>query len=549
MEFDQPPKKNRESTDDKETKKRKRKRRAARVPLEVKGDKIEAVGKKEKPTRKKKEKSQPKEPEETKVVAESEAPSKEAKSKEDDKQTPEDTYPDQDVTEPESALDESAESSHEVEEHAPSSPAELTEEVVLPVRQAPEHEEELFVSDRLRRLQEMHQSQAAAELNEEEELTNDVESHTQSTTSQAGGTRQTTRKRKVRTASSPGSTTQSSTVPPAMHTGVFTTGRNPTRQSRTPETTASSARETNEQLYYVERNGARRGVLSGLLLGAMIEHFRHKKREKKLQTRLKDTEKNVKKLEANEQYLQKEMAKNERAAGRRKTALERQIERLRAVPVAVPTKENAPIVVAEKEKSHAPTPESPFNTSETKKDVFEASSPFNSPFSTEAASKSRAAESKREEKINPEIQKAKQAVEQAIENQVITVPEGHRLQTSAWHTIEVDKKTGRAAENSSIEYGEEFKHEQHQEQLRQPSDEASQAGNSNSQGQGQQSNYELFQQATTPKLLERATSGKPKKEKQLSPPSLHSFVSDTEPIDIALWLVLLVVIIAIIIAL
>jgi hypothetical protein len=41
----------------------------------------------------------------------------------------------------------------------------------------------------------------------------------------------------------------------------------------------------------------------------------------------------------------------------------------------------------------------------------------------------------------------------------------HHFEQSAWHTIEVDSKTGRAAEQPSFNYGPEFTHEQHQETI------------------------------------------------------------------------------------
>jgi hypothetical protein len=45
----------------------------------------------------------------------------------------------------------------------------------------------------------------------------------------------------------------------------------------------------------------------------------------------------------------------------------------------------------------------------------------------------------------------------------LAIPEGHELQHSSWHTIEVDKQTGRAVEEPVMEYGKEFYREQHQE--------------------------------------------------------------------------------------
>ena len=45
----------------------------------------------------------------------------------------------------------------------------------------------------------------------------------------------------------------------------------------------------------------------------------------------------------------------------------------------------------------------------------------------------------------------------------LAIPQNHELQQSSWHTIEVDKQTGRAVDDPVLAYGEEFHHEQHQE--------------------------------------------------------------------------------------
>jgi hypothetical protein len=51
------------------------------------------------------------------------------------------------------------------------------------------------------------------------------------------------------------------------------------------------------------------------------------------------------------------------------------------------------------------------------------------------------------------------------EAETLAALEGRRIETSAWHRIEVDAKTGRAVDNPELEYGEEFKKEQKQERL------------------------------------------------------------------------------------
>jgi hypothetical protein len=58
----------------------------------------------------------------------------------------------------------------------------------------------------------------------------------------------------------------------------------------------------------------------------------------------------------------------------------------------------------------------------------------------------------------PERTVAERPVEQ------LQIPPEHRLETSAWHSIEVDARTGKPVENQSFEYGQEYHYERAQEQ-------------------------------------------------------------------------------------
>jgi len=52
--------------------------------------------------------------------------------------------------------------------------------------------------------------------------------------------------------------------------------------------------------------------------------------------------------------------------------------------------------------------------------------------------------------------KAAEAKLAEVPGQELAIPAGHRLETSAWHTIEVDAKTGRPAETPAFTYGHEY---------------------------------------------------------------------------------------------
>ena len=76
----------------------------------------------------------------------------------------------------------------------------------------------------------------------------------------------------------------------------------------------------------------------------------------------------------------------------------------------------------------------------------------------------------------PEQKKVPSLIELPADAQAIAeqlskpLPQQHRLEHSAWHTIEVDKKTGRVVEQPVFEYGQEFQREVRQETW-QPDDE------------------------------------------------------------------------------
>lgn len=158
--------------------------------------------------------------------------------------------------------------------------------------------------------------------------------------------------------------------------------------------------------------GRREGLLAGLLVGGGIEHFRHKSREKK-------TEKQVK----TERLKQEKKFEAEKSAFTRATTKERleYEQKLHAEADAA--------IVAQTSEA----------TATTKAIVAEKA------------------------KVDMEKEKAKlierlnaQAVEQErLEAEALLKDPEHRIETSAWHAMEVDK-SGHIAEDSTIEYGHEY---------------------------------------------------------------------------------------------
>lgn len=69
-----------------------------------------------------------------------------------------------------------------------------------------------------------------------------------------------------------------------------------------------------------------------------------------------------------------------------------------------------------------------------------------------------------EQRLKDTERRARLAEEAAMAAQAqLSVAPEHRLQTSAWHTIEVDAKTGKAVENPTFRYGHEYHQERAQE--------------------------------------------------------------------------------------
>lgn len=148
----------------------------------------------------------------------------------------------------------------------------------------------------------------------------------------------------------------------------------------------------------------------GVLVGGAIEHIRHKRRERKMEKSQKLQQSRIAQLE----YTQ------------RRTALEQQTEsnnRLRA--------EDA----ARYEKPVA------------------ANEVFPMPL---AAEQLKAEQQPAAKQLSPE---------QPVAAEEVKPLEGHHIEKSTWHKIEVDDRTGHVAETSNIVYGEAFQRELRPEQI------------------------------------------------------------------------------------
>ena len=168
----------------------------------------------------------------------------------------------------------------------------------------------------------------------------------------------------------------------------------------------ATKKDVEEAVYYATKAGERRGVIAGGILAGSYEHFKHKRRErrhaKRFDAQSKELETTRQSFALAQQELAQKQASLERQAVQRPEA---------ATPVTHEVGPQTSRTVAQEQQSKT----------------------------TEPAT------------VTP--------VEQP------TLPPEHRLETSAWHSIEVDAKTGRAVENPTFQYGHEYYRERAQENV------------------------------------------------------------------------------------
>lgn len=245
-----------------------------------------------------------------------------------------------------------------------------------------------------------------------------------------------------------------------------------------------------------DKRAERRNLLTGLLLGGLIEHVRHKSRERRME---KQHTEQIKHLTAEQQDAAMRAAEKEKAALQSQTVLEKQLARLKeqtpqlaeavAAPVLKPvergkaenyvpaaateTVPNRPLTAQEKlEQSWAKERA----IAQQKQEMRESKRNGSSQFVTRTEGSGPLGNGEKpfdEASLARAKQEQVRAAESSAAEENAEIPDDHRVEKSAWLNIEVDKKTGKAVENPAVEYGEEFKHEQHQEQLRREIEDAS----------------------------------------------------------------------------
>jgi hypothetical protein len=270
-----------------------------------------------------------------------------------------------------------------------------------------------------------------------------------------------------------------------------------------------------------DRASERKHLVTGLIVGALVEHIRHKRREKRMTKAHNKEVKGIKKDQEGER-IERRAEQNKQL--REKTALEKTIERLEktAVPfAAVAANKNPEKNVSQKSSSTEKLQTAPVKTMEEAKKEFE--------------------------------ERARKAVESAREpEEELEVPTDHRIERSAWHAVEVDKKTGKAVEDASFGYGEAFHQEQQQEQFKKSSSSLSAAESdassaSLSGGALHQANPLMLPNAPQyPELSSGQTKAEKARERgtELAQDAAQ-VLGKIQPIDGLLWIILGIIVLVI----
>lgn len=243
----------------------------------------------------------------------------------------------------------------------------------------------------------------------------------------------------------------------------------------------------------------------GVFVGGAVEHIRHKRRERKMEKSQKLQQSRIAQLE----YTQ------------RRTALEQQSsanEQLRAEDAA---RYEKPVAATE---------------------VFPMA------FATERGPE----QPKTEQQPTPK----QPSPEQPIAAEEVKPLEGHHIEKSTWHKIEVDDRTGHVAENSNIVYGEAFQRELRPEQI--AAQQAQQQAEAKEQEQEERAAQATIGVPTLPRpqagTADASTPSKPTTRPTVAPAPVQrnkvlrpAFVQSGA--DMALWGGLVLVVLAIIAAL
>lgn len=225
--------------------------------------------------------------------------------------------------------------------------------------------------------------------------------------------------------------------------------------------------EARRQARRAEKRGLSRGVLSGGLVGFWLGNRRGKRvTAEKLEPTINDHQKRLEERDRTIEELARERGANRRLTEQRLGVIERT---QREFSDFMKRNWETRVLGKQPEKPIASTDSTkPAEVKPQAKEtpLIEAYKPVFEPLVEPIEKPAKAEAIKNPIENQPKTEKASKPVEeQSVTEELYAVEKGHRVETSAWHRIEVDEKTGRTVEKPTIDYGEAFKREQQQEKL------------------------------------------------------------------------------------
>ena len=211
---------------------------------------------------------------------------------------------------------------------------------------------------------------------------------------------------------------------------------------------AATKEDVDDAVYNATKAGQARGVVAGGLVVGLYEHLKHRRREKRQEKRIKKQSKDLEKSMKHNSFLVAEQTKRQAAETRRSQTEQRSFaERAREAM-------QAPVVAAE----HMARTAAAANAERRQARVGTAAerTPFANP-------EQRATLAHTAERPHAQTSEKRFAAAGSQNLEQLTIPSDHHIETSAWHSIEVDTKTGKAVENPTFEYGHEYYQERAQE--------------------------------------------------------------------------------------
>ena len=205
--------------------------------------------------------------------------------------------------------------------------------------------------------------------------------------------------------------------------------------------------ELNDAEYYAEKRGKSQGVAAGLFAGWLFGRRGKKKAQKEHVKELKTKNKEINDLKS-EQFTAQERIKT---IQRNQEQLQSNIQAESARASQESAKKNTEAAMVEKSAASNPSIE---RSSVGESNAFLVETAATAAI---AGNKSRSTEKAKSAETQPENKE--------ITEDTYHSSEGSRVETSAWHRIEIDEKTGKPIESPDVAYGEEFRRERRQEIL------------------------------------------------------------------------------------